>query len=190
MNRPVTTVLGIDASLTATGLAAWRDGRISTTTIRTGPEMGDNRVRRHYIAAHITPMVTRNTLAIKEAAVLYKGPKRQGGNALELAALAGVIEEALYVRGVRIVVVQPTQVKQFATGSGTADKDDMVAAAREQLGVQVANDNEADGLWLAAMGLHRYGQPLDPHRIAALRARVLAKVTDWPDFALEAHPHE
>ncbi|MBM0256362.1 crossover junction endodeoxyribonuclease RuvC [Micromonospora sp. 4G55] len=187
MNRPVTTVLGIDASLTATGIAAWRDGRLSTATIRTTPEMGDHRTRRHHIAAQIAPYVTRNTLAVKEAVPLYKG-KGARDNALELSALGGVIEDALLMRWVRIVIVQPTQVKQFATGSGAADKDQMVAAAREQIGVHVANDNEADALWLAAMGLHRYGRPLDPHRLPAMRARLLAKLAEqWPtDFALEA----
>lgn len=188
MNVPVTSVLGIDASLTSTGFALWRDGRIHLRTITTSPETGDMRTRRHRIAAEITPAVTRRTLAVKEGVPLYKG-KSRGGNALELAALGGVVEEALYVRGVVVVIVQPTQVKQYATGNGNADKAQMVAAAQEQLGVLVANDDEADALWMAAMGLHQYGRPLvervPPARALVLaRNRVLAKV-EWPHWSME-----
>lgn len=39
-------------------------------------------------------------------------------------------------------------IKKHATGKGNADKDKMIAAAREKLGYVGSDDNEADALWL------------------------------------------
>lgn len=49
----------------------------------------------------------------------------------------------------------PTTIKKFATGSGNADKAQMVAAwARHHPGRPVTDDNEADALWLLEMATH------------------------------------
>ena len=59
------TVIGIDASLTATGVAVWRDGRVFLDTIRTSPET-PLPVRWRQITSRIWPCITTNTVAARE----------------------------------------------------------------------------------------------------------------------------
>jgi hypothetical protein len=80
--------------------------------------------------------------------------------------------------GIPYALVAPAQVKQFATGNGGADKFAMVEAARQRFGDLAGwrplSPDEADALWLAAMGAQWLGEP-----VAALpqaqRAVVWAK---------------
>ena len=172
----VTTVIGIDAALAATGVAVWRDGRFYLDTIRTSPDTTPRPARWRQITAPIWPCVTTNTLAVVEA--VFQGAK--GDTALRLAELHGVILDGLYGRGVPYVVVNDKQLKKYATNSGAADKALMLATARSQLRhVAYPNDdNQADALWLLAMGLHRYGLALLPGP-ARWRMKVLDDI-DWP----------
>lgn len=177
----VTTVIGIDAALAATGVAVWRDGRVYLDTIRTSPQTKPRPARWRQITSRIWPCISTNTLAVVEA--VYQGA--QGDTALRLAELHGVILDGLHGRGVPYVVVPNAKVKQYATNNGGADKSLMLATARSQLR-HVAwpnDDDQADALWLLAMGLHHYGQPLLPGP-PGWRPTVLAGI-DWPNWRIE-----
>ena len=45
-------------------------------------------------------------------------------------------------------MMPPASLKKYATGNGNAAKIDMVIAARDRLGYEGKDDNEADALWL------------------------------------------
>ena len=47
--------------------------------------------------------------------------------------------------------LSPSQVKKYATGSGTAKKEQMIEAAYNRWNVQLT-DNEADAAWVAEYG--------------------------------------
>lgn len=181
----VTTVIGIDAALTATGVAVWRDGRMFLDTIRTHPPT-PLPARWRQVTSRIWPCITSNTLVVKEA--VFKGLK--GDAALRLAELHAVIVDGLYGRDVPYAEVDNKKVKQYATNNGGSDKAAMVAAAHNQLGALAwANDdNQADALWLMAMGLHHYGHPVvsgpAPWRIAAMAGVA------WPAWRMPQPPQE
>lgn len=185
-----TTVIGIDAALAATGVAVWRyrppgPGRFYLDTIRTSPDTAPRPARWAQITAPIWPCVTTNTLAVVEA--VFQGAK--GDVALRLAELHGVILDGLHRRGVPYVVVNDKQLKKYATGSGAADKDLMLATARSQLGGAAAfpaDHDQADALWLLVMGLHRYGRQVLPGPVPRWRAKVLADIA-WP-AVFRLHP--
>ncbi|NED57828.1 crossover junction endodeoxyribonuclease RuvC [Micromonospora aurantiaca] len=184
-----TTVIGIDAALAATGVAVWRrsqtgPGRFYLDTIRTSPDTTPRPARWGQITAPIWPCITTNTLAVVEA--VFQGAK--GDTALRLAELHGVILDGLYRRGVPYVVVHDKQLKKYATNSGAADKDLMLATARSQLGHAAfpADHDQADALWLLAMGLHQYGQQLLSGPVPRWRTKVVADIGWPPDFHL--HP--
>lgn len=62
-----------------------------------------------------------------------------------VAMLAGVCEElATPYMGILVGTVKKT-----ATGKGNADKDAMIAAARERWKYEPVDDNDADALWIA-----------------------------------------
>lgn len=47
-------------------------------------------------------------------------------------------------------------IKRHATGKGNANKEAMIAAARERLGYEGQSDDEADALWLLDFALTTY----------------------------------
>lgn len=102
---------------------------------------------------------------------------RAAAHSHQLGELGGVVRLALHEAGVPFVAVVPSSLKKYATGKGNANKGEMLAAAIRRLGYEGADDNEADALWLRAMGLDALGAPLvklpESHRVA------LGKVA-WP----------
>lgn len=67
---------------------------------------------------------------------------------------------ALWRAGVAYYEVAPALVKSYATGNGAASKDAMVAAAQRHLGYGGDSDDEADALWLRALGRAVTGWPV------------------------------
>lgn len=184
MTAPTATVIGVDASLTSTGVAVWHDGRWTFGTIRTSPDGMTLEQRWRYITARLWPRLTTRTLAVVEG--VFSGPGH-GGAALDLAMLHGIIRYGLHVRSVPFAVVNTRHLKQFATGGGNAKKFQMLAAANDRLGLPLASHDQADAAWLAAMGLHRYGHPLCPTTAVQDAACNAAR---WPQWSLDEATQE
>lgn len=87
-----------------------------------------------------------------------------------LERVHGVAREVLCRYSVPFVYVNPSSLKIFATGSGSADKQAMTDAA-VAIGATPKNDNEADAIWLAEIGLAILGEhrrPLLGYQVKAL----------------------
>lgn len=70
-----------------------------------------------------------------------------------LGEIGGVLRVVLYRAGVRkFIEVPPTSLKKWATGFGTASKDDMVAAVLSKLGHLVPSHDVADAAMLYLAG--------------------------------------
>lgn len=148
-------VVGIDLSLTATGIA-YADG--TTATITTAKLNGPERLIKVRQAVKLA-------LDVAEWApdlVLIEGYAYARPNqAHQCGELGGVVRVALHEEceespHMGWAIVPPAKLKKFATGKGTADKTAMVVAARERLGWEGMDDNQADALWLRALGLEMY----------------------------------
>lgn len=175
----MTTIVGIDGALANTGLAVWRDDRVSTRTIRTFPGRPAEE-RWRLIASQIWPAIEGRCLCVIEG--VFSGD-RVPRTALDLAMVHAVIRLGLHVRGVPCVVVDPQAIKQYAIGSGKAGKQEMVdATARIGLGWKVGDDHQADALWMVAMALDRYGSPICDTSAAGRKA--LQRI-NWPQFTLD-----
>lgn len=74
------------------------------------------------------------------------GPKMQGALVVQ-ASMQGVIVHWCEENGIEYRGYSPSEVKKHATGKGTANKELMLATARERFG-DVADDNQADALWI------------------------------------------
>lgn len=70
------------------------------------------------------------------------------GAAIHHAKLNGIMEKVCADLDIDYVTYSPSEIKKFATGKGNAKKDQMIQAAKESLGYQGDNDNEADALWI------------------------------------------
>jgi Holliday junction resolvasome RuvABC endonuclease subunit len=174
------TIMGLDLSLSATGLAVRKpDGRVHIRTIVTYPDTLRER-RHHIIAEDILSFVDpNNTIVVTERRI--KPQEERTITAMELARVDAVVLYWLWRMGCIRVDVSPQTVKVYATGSGRASKPAMVAAALGRLGhvTYVADDNQADALWFMAMGCAQYGEPLVA--LPAKNTRAMDSVT-WPTW--------
>lgn len=59
-----------------------------------------------------------------------------------------VIETFCIENGIQFKGYSPKEIKKFATGNGNCNKAHMVGTAKEKLGYQGGDHNEADALWL------------------------------------------
>jgi len=145
MSDPV--VLGLDLSLTATGVAI-PEGLVSTYKPKAvgGTNLGLDRMVE--IRDHVLSCVPPDIELVIIEALAFDGHDRNR----EQAQLTGMIRAALYDRGWGFYAIPPNTLKKFATGNGHANKTEMVQAAEKRLGYLGHNDNEADALWLRAVG--------------------------------------
>lgn len=177
----MTTVIGIDLSLAATGMS---DGT-STWLIRSTGHRGDSLHDRNERLASLTCHVINDVWARTPHLVVIEGPSlgvnRQSGTH-DRAGLWWLIVHRLHVAGIPVVEVPPAALKKYATGKGNANKGAMIdATARRFPHVDTgADDNRCDALWLAAMGLD---QLTGAGVVPAAQRDGLAKVA-WPDLGV------
>jgi crossover junction endodeoxyribonuclease RuvC len=184
----MTTVIGVDPSLSGTGLVTWRDGRFYVSTVATPPTM-KREARHNHIAMSLLAMRDPDgpTLIVMEGRITPGEGAIQ--TAMDLAELRGAINVAVHIMGGRQemakVDVHPSTLKVYATGNGHANKAAMLTAARGRLGhlFHVRDDNQADAAFLCLAALHHYGVALWLPPAKNLRALATPK---WPPFTLEA----
>ena len=182
MNPP--RVIGLDPSITATGIA-WHDG--STTTTRDTTTIGDVRLdniaRWVGHAAQYHPGLLRRDEHGEDRrahlAVIEDLPINAKGAGITGMA-QGVIRHTLLDCSVPYALVTPSGLKKYATGNGNANKSDMRMALYKHTGLDLRDDNEVDAWWLRAMGLDHLGFPLV--KLPQAQRAMLDKVT-WPEFS-------
>lgn len=141
-------ILAIDPSLTSTGWASLSEegedyGRISPQELR-GFE------RLSYIRDSVENLLD----TFQPELVVYEGYSmgRFLGKAWDRIELGGVLKFMIWSRNIRLLVVPPTSLKLFLTGSGKAEKDDMKREASRIYGRLIKNADEADAYGLLQMG--------------------------------------
>lgn len=162
-------VVGVDPSLTSTGLArVWADAdglRVDTDTVTSkGSTKASWASRRgrilsltDQIMAACAP-VGKGTLVVMESPSYGSASTSVHDRAGLWWALYGAFTEA----GAYVLPVSPSQRMKYATGSGRADKDRVLAAVvRRYLSVDVRGNDEADALVFAAMGARLLGMPVE-----------------------------
>lgn len=148
-------VIGLDLSLTGTGLAA--AGRVEVS-----PNLGPSTTlpgRWARIDATRSWVVNRlhgtNPLIVVEGASYNS----KGGQSHERAGLWWAVVGRCFELDLDVVEVPPATLKKFATGRGNASKPDMRLAWYKRAGVDLADDNAVDAAWLCQIGLHLTGRP-------------------------------
>lgn len=140
------STIGIDPSLTGTGLA-YAD---QTRTVRT-----DAKTERRLAVIHDTvlQLLPGHTLAVIEDL-----PTHAHGAGLTGMA-QGVIRLACEHTGVPYTTVPAATLKKFATSRGNATKPDMRLELFKRTGLDLRDDNQVDAWWLRQIGLHLTGHP-------------------------------
>jgi crossover junction endodeoxyribonuclease RuvC len=148
----MTTIYGLDLSLTQTGWASpTRTGTYKPRGI-TGTE------RLNWIRNRIIDMITCHPGGQPHVVIegYAYGARHQ---AHQIGELGGAVRLALFDRDIPFTEVSPSTLKKLATGKGNSNKYGVMAAATKRLGYEGTNDNEADALWLRQYGLHLFGLP-------------------------------
>ncbi|WP_435070440.1 hypothetical protein [Amycolatopsis thermoflava] len=167
----MTRVVGIDPSLTGTGLATITsaDGpavRVVGTKPTPNPTLTDRDMRLELITHAVETVAAGADLVVIEGPALSRGAT---AHTWDRAGLWWRIVNRLHARQVPLAVCSPSARARWAAGKGNASKAAVVAAiARMWPDVELVDDNAADALALATMAAQRVGLavPLARHRDA------------------------
>lgn len=153
-------ILGIDPSLTATGLAVAQNGQWVKL------EVLSNKLRGHERMQYITESIARYVEKMgNNDLVVMEGPSYNstGRSTHELAGLWWLIRHMLWrYAHVKVVVIAPALRAKYATGKGNAGKADVLAAVmKDYPDTEILDHNMADAMIFAAMGSRSIGLPME-----------------------------
>lgn len=152
-------VVGLDLSLTSTGWATWGShgfagGHIPSTGHK-DDSLQQRWTRLYDLSEQVAQIIPPNALVVIEAPS-YGGMKY--GKPHDRSGLWWMIVEMAYRNRHAVVEVPPSNLKQYVTGSGIADKDAMIAAiVKRYPDANVTNNDHADAVGLASMGARHLG---------------------------------
>lgn len=170
-------ILGLDLSLTATGVAM-PDG--DTLTIRTQPSAYVHAMERLADIRHtIIHLAGRDTDLVAIEGYAYGRDQ----NRELLGELGGVVKLALYDAAIPYVLVAPTSVKKYATGHGNAPKGLVISELNARTGrtFRNATNDQADAYALRLYALDAYGW--GDLTWPATHRSALKSVVSWPDLS-------
>lgn len=154
MNKSIVSI-GIDLSLTGTGVVMIKNGKIVLEKLIKSKPSGDlpvhelERIQR--IVNEILNCTKSTTIDIAVIENLAFGVR----NATSLTQLAGLnyfTRAMLHAQGIPFVLVAPTTLKKFITGNGAAKKDVILMEVFKKYNVAFVDDNLADAFSLSKIG--------------------------------------
>jgi Holliday junction resolvasome RuvABC endonuclease subunit len=174
-------VIGIDISLTRTGLAVYHDTGLALTDVVTSKGKRDDTLRER--AARIRSI----SAAVSEwyrpeycdtALVVVEAPAfgLRGGSTWDRAGLWWHIVGRLHSACLPVAECNPITLKVWATNDRQADKAAVATSIARRTTVPLASSDAVDALALAMLGAHKLGW-IDGPQYAVER---LAKVK-WPE---------
>lgn len=166
-------VMGLDASLTGTGVAVIQRGRLKAWSTAPKGKTIRGPARLAWFYEEIDEAVRR----YRPVAVVLEGYAFGARTNREvLGELGGVVRLALQHAGLPMLVVPPSTLKLFATGKGSGEKDMVSKEAFKRWGVDLSDNNAVDATVLALMGMAWLGAPP-----AATKAQLAAveKAAPW-----------
>jgi Holliday junction resolvasome RuvABC endonuclease subunit len=162
-------VLGVDLSITATGVAN-TDGTLETlkTKLR-GPAFLDWISRQIEIRSDDADLVALEGYSYGS----------RGRAIFQIGEMGGIVRWNLWSRGIPFAEIPPSSLKKYATGKGNANKDVVIVEAVKRLDLSPSDNNQADAAWLRAMALDRFGQAIVV--IPQVNRQALEGVA-WPEM--------
>ena len=144
-------VLGFDPSLTSSGFSYTDvDGKVHTGVIKPKSIRGVERLI--FIRDSLASILKVQDFRLIAYEGYSMGGRNQVGRFFDIGELGGVLKSFAIERGFDILLVPPTNLKQFATERGNAKKPDITQAVASVWGYNVKQNDEADAFILMKMG--------------------------------------
>lgn len=184
----MSTIVGLDPSLTAAGIVVLVDGvpKVITHVGHTGRDGANWRQRSRRVRGQCVAIVNALAAKIDLASidlVMIEGPEAfdKYGHAFDRGGLWHGLYGAFDRKGlcVPIAVVNPQTLKLWFTGNGAASKPDMTNAAMARYREPISTNDEADAIALCTAGAYHLGDPI-PFQPNERQIEALTKV-DWPE---------
>lgn len=153
-------VVGLDLSLTSTGVAVLRAGQVFLD--RVDAPASDDALQSWRRIESTAARTLRQVPA--GALVILEGPSwaSRFGKPDERHAQRWMVRGPLLERGHQVVIVQPRTRAKYAADDGNAKKPAVLVSMRARHpGLTIRDHNVADALALAAMGARSLGSPID-----------------------------
>lgn len=164
-HQPAPIFIGLDLSLTSTGIAALHRQHIAVSR-EPSKQYGDTTAgTAERLRGLVDRIFDRHIPVTEHTYVAMEGPAfaSVNGKAHERGGLWWLVRTKLLARGIDTIVIPPSSVKKYATGKGNAKKDAVLAAViRRYPDADVTGNDEADALILAAMCARYHGHPIEP----------------------------
>lgn len=142
-------ILGIDASLTSTGLCILENGAVENTgLIRTYDLRGMSRLR--YIADKLQVCIglyEPDFIVIEGYAMGIRG-----GRVFDIGEMGGVMKAVIYNKKIEAIIVAPTSMKKFITEKGNAKKAQIRDSLLLNWDIDTDQEDIADAIGLALFG--------------------------------------
>ncbi len=163
---------GIDASLTCTGLAVLNEEYLTTWNLK--PKEKGN-LRLSWFNYEFRDLL-RNELKNITCCGLEGYAFGRHNKAHQIGELGGIIRLNLHDNNVSNVVIPPTSLKKFVTGSGKGDKSGMILHLYKRWGFTVEQEDQADATACALFAWYHYAKdwPMD---ITKAQQEVLEKLS-------------
>jgi hypothetical protein len=161
-------VVGLDLSLTATGICRGRNAEPTLSVVRP-------RARGDVRLAEIRDAVYAECEGA-DLAVIEDLPTHAHGAGVT-GMVHGAVRVVLLDLEVPFATVPPATLKKYATGRGNADKTAMAVSAYKRSGREFSDDNQCDAYWLYVMGQEALGRPTT--HMPVVQTDQLGKVV-WP----------
>lgn len=179
-------VVGIDLSLTSTGLVGTSNDRIThmhniKTTGKKDDTLEQRSARIFGIANEVVDWIHGDGCDL----VVIEGPSfgSKFGHAHDRSGLWWLVMTALIEDGYPVAQVSPQGRAKYGTGAGGSKKDVVLAHVKERyqglVDFTIPNDDVADAILLAAMGARRLGVPVEPADLPASNLAAMDGVL-WP----------
>lgn len=159
--------VGLDLSLTKTGYAiVGGDGIVLASGVIKSKPSGDSPLaetqRIVKIAEEVVQKIDEVCLEDDPVLVAIEGLAfmAKGTSLVQLAGLNYLIRTLLAQFHWPFLIVAPTTLKKFITGSGKGDKDMMMMSVFKNYGFESMDNNECDSYALAVCGMALLGNPL------------------------------
>lgn len=153
--------VGLDLSLTGTGIVVLNDGKIVKQQLIKSKPVPDGkpidevkRIRKIVEQIEVITGEYKPTIAVIEGLAFMV---RNATALVQLSALNYMTRAMLMDHNVPFVIVAPTSLKKFVTGNGAAKKDVMLIETFKRWGVTILDDNECDAYALSQVGLALLG---------------------------------